>query len=138
MALTNRHPDVQLFRPRWPDVASLTPDRVRLTYDRPTDTLYVDFSGEAMAAGSVPLDRGDRDYLFLRVAPETEEVVGLQIEHFLSYAILQHPELIDAVDAASLVGIDREEVDQIIQIQPKRRKSKDQPDVLDALVRLRA
>jgi hypothetical protein len=138
MAVTNRHPDVQVFRPRWPDLVSLTPDRVRLTYDRPTDTLFVDFRGAAVPAASIPLDRGDRDYLFLRVDPATEEVVGLQIEHFLSYAILQHPELTDTLDAASLIGITRDEIDRIIPIRSGQRKPEEQTDVLESLMRLSA
>jgi hypothetical protein len=138
MAVTNPHPDVQVFRPRWPDLVSLTPDRVRLTYDRPTDTLFVDFRGAAVPAASIPLDRGDRDYLFLRVDPATEEVVGLQIEHFLSYAILQHPELTDTLDAASLIGITRDEIDRIIPIRSGQRKPEEQTDVLESLMRLSA
>ena len=111
MAVTKRPPDVQRFKPRWPDLTSVPSDQVRLTYDRPTDTLFVDFYGEARAAASVPLDRGDRDYLYVRVDPETDEVVGLQIEHFLSYAIEQHPELGSALDAMTLAGIGRDELD---------------------------
>ena len=43
MAVIKRNPDVQMFKPRWPDLASLPLDQVRLTYDRPSDTLFVDF-----------------------------------------------------------------------------------------------
>ena len=91
MAVTKRNPSVQTFTPRWPDITSLPVEQVRFTYDRPTDTLFVDFYGEARPAASVPLDRRDRDYVYIRVDRETDAVVGLQIEHFLSYAIEQHP-----------------------------------------------
>ena len=42
--------------------------------------------GEARPAAGVPLDQGDRDYVYARVDPETD-ADGLQIEHFLSCAI---------------------------------------------------
>ena len=114
MAMTTRKSTIQSFTPSWPEHASLSSEQVRFTYDRPTDTLFVDFHGEACPAASVPLDRGDRDYLYLRVAPETNAVVGLQIEHFLSYAVVQHPELVSALDVATLVGIDRNALERII------------------------
>lgn len=113
MAVTKRNPSVQTFTPSWPDLTSLPSDQVRLTYDRATDTLFVDFYGEARPAASIPLDRGDRDYVYARIDPETDAVVGLQIEHFLSYAIEQHPELDDALDAMTLVGIGRDDLNSI-------------------------
>jgi hypothetical protein len=47
--------------------------------------------GEARPVAGVRLDQGDRDYVYARVDPEADAVVGLQIEHFLSCAIAQHP-----------------------------------------------
>lgn len=119
MALTNRTPDVQIFTPRWPDFGSLPSQQARFTYDGPSDTLFVDLYGEPRAAASIPLDRGDRDYLFLRVDPQTEEVVGLQIEHFLTYAVAQHPELRNALAVADLVGIDRAELRRLDPMQDR-------------------
>ena len=73
--MIQQNPNIQTFKPRWPDLMSLPLDQVRLTYDWPSDTLFVDFYGEARPAASVPLDRGDRDYIFARVDPETDAVV---------------------------------------------------------------
>ena len=136
MAVTKRNVNTQTFDPNWPQ--TLSADRVRFTYDRPTDTLFVDFYGEALPAASIPLDRGDRDYLFLRIDPETDAVVGLQIEHFLSYAIHRHPELVGALELATLVGIDREHLRQIPNIDAKRTRTVDAKALLDDILRLAA
>lgn len=120
MAVIKRTPDIQTFKPRWPDLTSLPLDQLRLTYDRPSDTLFIDFYGEARPAASVPFDRGDRDYLYARVDPETDAVVGLQIEHFLSYAIEQHPELVDVLDTSPLVGIGRDDFEWITRSRSQR------------------
>ncbi len=117
MAVTKRDAKIQTFTPKWPDFTVLPADQVRFTYDRPTDTLFVDFYGQAHSAASVPLDRGDRDYLYVRVDPETDAVVGLQIEHFLSYAVAQHPEIVGALNIATLVGVDRDDLDRITRIR---------------------
>jgi hypothetical protein len=120
MAMTKRNAIPQACKPTWPEPSSLSANHVRFTYDRPMDTLFVDFYGDARPAASVPLERGDRDYLFLRVDPETDAVVGLQIEHFLSYTIFQHPELALALDVASLVDVGRDDVDRITRIRSGR------------------
>ena len=116
---------------------SLPLDQVQLTYDRSTDTLFVDFSGEARPAASIPLDRGDRDYVYLRVDPETDAVVGLQIEHFLSYAIEQHPELGGALDTMTLVGINRDDLDRITRGRSGRPRARNIATLMEVLVRLR-
>ena len=121
---------------RWPDLKSLSFDQVRLTDDRPTDTLFVDFYGEARPAASVPLDRGDRDYLYARVDPKTAAAVGLQIEHFLSYAIEQHPELGIALDTSSRKGIDRDDLDRMTRGRPGRPEARDITALMETLVRL--
>jgi len=115
MAVTDHERDVQILAPAWPDVASLIAERIRFTYDRPSDTLFVDFFGDARPAASDPLDLGDRDYFYLRVDVATDEVVGLQIEQFLSYAVVQHPELVDALVEAELVGIAADEAARLRQ-----------------------
>ncbi len=138
MAVTKRNANAQTFRPRWPTRSSLSTQQVRFTYDQPTDTLFVDFYGEARPAASIPLGRGERDYLFLRIDPTSEAVVGLQIEHFLSYAVKRHPELADALDFAALVGIDQERLRQIAQIDSVRTRRASVSGLLDELLRLSA
>ena len=98
--------DAPRFAPKWPELESLPKGQVRFTYDRPSDTLYVDFYGKARPASSEPLDVGDRDYLFVRVDPQTDEVVGVQIESFLAYAVKQHPYFVEVLEVADLHGYD--------------------------------
>jgi hypothetical protein len=136
MAVTKRNANTQTFDPNWPQ--ALSADRVRFTYDRPTDTLFVDFYGEALPAASIPLDRGDRDYLFLRIEPETAAVVGLQVEHFLSYAVHRHPELVAALNFATLVGIDRNELRQITPFEPAPTTEEDATALVEDIFRLSA
>ena len=138
MAVTRRDMNIQEFRPMWPALSSLAKNQVGYTYDRATDTLFDAFYGESRPGASVPLDRGDRDYLFLRVDPETDAVVGLQIEHFLSYAIDQHPELMGALDVATLVGIDRGDLWQVTDIESARRKAGDGSVLIEDIFRLSA
>ncbi len=97
-------PDVRRFRPVWPDLATLPKGELRFVYDRLTDTLFADFYASVRPTATEPLDVGDRDYLFVRVDPETSEVVGLQIEDFRSYALAIHPDFVTAFELAELRG----------------------------------
>lgn len=102
------------FHPHWPDRTAVDPDRVTFSYWQAIDTLMVDFTGENPPAVSVPLDLGgDRDYVYLRLHPTTEEVLGLQIEDFLGYGVHRHPSLLDTLDLATLLGISRPEIDRV-------------------------
>lgn len=103
--------DTRSVRPTWPMIERLPNRQIRFSYDRPTDTLFVDFYGRARPASSEPLDNGDRDYLFLRVDPVSQEVVGLQIEEFLAYAVGRHPEFVAALEIAQLDDRDAEAAD---------------------------
>ncbi|MGH8574829.1 MAG: hypothetical protein ACREX8_20030 [Gammaproteobacteria bacterium] len=136
--MTKRNADIQTFKPKWPDFTLLPADQMRYTYDRPSDTLFVDFYGTARAAASVPLDRGDRDYLYLRVDPETDAVVGLQIEYFLSYVVEQHPDLAGALDVATLVDIGDDDLDRITRIRSGRAPGGDPATLIEELRRLSA
>lgn len=81
----NHHEPLRTFRPRWPERETVDPERVGFTYDRPSDTLFVDFLGRPRPAVSVPenVGLGEVD-VYLRVEPVSEEVVGLQIEGVLA------------------------------------------------------
>ena len=111
---------------------------MRFTYDRSPDTLFVDVHGEALPAASIPLDRGDRDYLYLRIDPETDAVVGIQIEHFLSSAAHRHPELVGALELVNLVVIDREGLRQITYIVSARTEANRASILIADLFRLSA
>jgi len=102
-------------------------ERFRVTYDGPSDTLFLDFFGKGQPAASIPLDRGDRDYLYARVDPNTGQIVGVQIEEFLSYAVEVDPELLGAVSLAEFRGVAPE-----AEADLKRRSVRSATDRRDA------
>ncbi len=111
MAVNHREPPLRTFSPRWPDRDSVDPDRLALNYWSEVDTLMIDLFGEALPAVSVPLHLGgDRDYIFLRVDPVTEQLVGFQIEDFLSYAVNERPFLAQAFALARIHGTTSEDL----------------------------
>lgn len=111
MAVDQQHEPLRTFHPRWPDRRAIDPGLLVFNYWHEIDTLMVDFTGQNPPAVSVPLDLGgERGYFFLRLDPVTEDVVGLQIEDFLAYAIQRHPYLLDMLDLATLHGITPAEI----------------------------
>lgn len=106
MAMTPGEPDIIELDPKWPELADIfSKGKLTFTYDAASDTMFVDFYGPGRPAVSVEIERGDHDYVFQRVDLETQEVIGLQIEDFLAYAVYQDPYMLDALDFAELVGI---------------------------------
>lgn len=79
-------------------------------YDRRSDTLSVHFFGRGIPAVSVPVGDDERDLFYVRVEPETNRPVGIQIEGFLASFATEHPELAVLLDVAELRGITRQEV----------------------------
>ena len=103
MAMTHDEPDIMELHPKWPDVADvLTKQQYTAVYDGVSDTFYFDFYGPGRAAVNVEIDKGDHDYMFQRVDVETQEVVGLQIDDFLAYAVSQDPYFLDVLAFAEL------------------------------------
>ncbi len=95
-------------RPKQPDLAAIDPQNVIAEYDRESDTLIVQFFGRGRPA--VILHTGGvTDYW---LDPETHEIIGLQIEGYLTQAVYQLPLLLDL---AEFVGISGDEVAQIRQ-----------------------
>ena len=76
---------------RWSNTSTIDLDRVALEYDNATDTLFVDFFGEPLPGVNVPLDTGDIGFISARLSTATREVVGIEIEGFLRYAIDRLP-----------------------------------------------
>lgn len=131
--------DFHSSAPKWPPIRALPLEQVRFAYDRPSNTLFVDFYGEARPAASIPLDLGDRDYLYLRVDVQSKEVVGLQIESFLTYALRLHPELVDVLGIATLEGIEPDELSELIgDIGLAFESDRDPRSVLELLARFAA
>lgn len=94
-------PVLRQFQPhsfRWADV---DPDKIAISYDRPSDTLLIHQFGRGQPSVSVPIDR----YLYALVDPETEHTLGIHIEGFLAQAVKEHPDEIALLDHAELRGI---------------------------------
>ena len=95
-------------RPKQPDLAAIDPQNVIAEYDRESDTLIVQFFGRGWPA--VLLHTGGvTDYW---LDPETHEIIGLQVEGYLTHAVYQLPLLLDM---AEFVGISSDEVTPIRQ-----------------------
>lgn len=90
-------PDIAPNQLYIPGSAELPLNGLGFSYDRFGDALYSWLYKAPIASLSVPLDRGDRDYFYLRVEFDTPLVTGFQIDHFLTYAITYDPWLSDAL-----------------------------------------
>lgn len=140
MAVDHRNAPPKTFHPRWPTRDAMDFERATFNYWHEIDTLMVDFTGSNPPAAGFPLDLDlDRDYLYLRVDVETEAVVGLQIEDFLSVAIHRHPYLLDMLDLATLHGITPAEIEHLRRsVDPVTRKRAALAAVLNELIPLSA
>jgi len=98
--------DATPLTPKIPDVASLDFSKVVFSYDQEADTLVVHFYGRDREAEVVPGD----GWVDLRVDPDTYEVIGLQIEGYLSDAIFAAPRLIGL---AALAGISSADIEHL-------------------------
>lgn len=83
------------------------------SYDDLADTLMVYFYGKPEPAISVPVEGSP--YFYLRVDPESGEILGLQIEAFATKFIQEHPEFVDFIDTLDIPerafeAIDRSDV----------------------------
>jgi hypothetical protein len=91
--------------PQLPSLDELDLSVLRLEYDDDTDTLMVHFNGQPEAAVSVYLNA----YMAARVHLETNDVVGVYIEDFLSRLVFEDPRALEMADLiADIAGIDRQ------------------------------
>lgn len=94
------------LHPKLPILADLDGSRFALEFDRLSDTLYWDFYGEPRSAIAVPVT----DHVLYSVDPETEGVVGLQIEGFLAHFVSEAPVFLDLADQLGLTAEDVETI----------------------------
>ena len=100
--------DALPVRPKQPDLAAIDPRNVIAEYDRESDMLVVQLFGRGRPA--VILHTGGVSDYWLD--PETHEIIGLQVEGYLTHAVYQLPLLLDM---AEFVGIPAEEIAAIRQ-----------------------
>lgn len=126
------------IHPRWPEFG---PEHYRsfdVSYWADIDALIARFDRRIRPTVSVPVDRGDRDVAFLLVDAATEDVVGIQIEDFLSIAVPNAPEIVDILFYAELHGLALERVGQLhVAMRPGVDPVKAEA-VIETLVKLAA
>jgi hypothetical protein len=83
-----------------PDAAAIDPDKVVVSYDRPTDTLFIHLYGRGREAVS----EVGGDYWYTLVDLRTDEVLGFQIEDFLERAVAIDPELLELLEITEVDG----------------------------------
>jgi hypothetical protein len=108
--------DLLTLEPRMPKPEAIDWQRVVFSYDRDSDTLMVHLFGRGRpavtVAGAGPVD--------LRVDPVTQEIVGFQLEYFLSEAVFTDPKYLQL---AELAGVDAEEISKArSRIAPEKWK----------------
>lgn len=94
------------LHPTLPTLTELDGSRFVLEFDRLSDTLYWDFYGKPRPAIAVPVT----DNVLYSVDPETESVVGFQIEGFLARFLYEAPAFLDLADQ---LGLTSEEVEEV-------------------------
>lgn len=92
-----------------------TTERKHLSYDRLSDTLFLEFYDEPRPAISVPTADGDRDYFYLRLDPKTGEILGVQLEAFLGYAVGHDPHLWAWIVDADVEGLTEVETAKLME-----------------------
>jgi len=84
------------------------PREVAFDYDRDSDILLIHFFPERHPSTAVQID-DPIDDVYVLLNRNTDGVVGLQIDGFLSEVIHRHPDLADILAVARLNGITRED-----------------------------
>jgi hypothetical protein len=108
--------EMRTLNPRLPNFRDLDWRRFSLDLDRLSDTLYWDFYGEPRPSVSFPLN----DHVLLSVDPESEAVVGFQLDGFLAHLVYEVPAFLELSD---LIGLSPDEVRDIRErIEPDQRR----------------
>ncbi len=110
--------------PKRPDLDALNFENVSFSYDRESDTLLLLLFGRGRPAVILPGD----EHVDLWLDPRSGEIIGFQIEGYLSQVVHDHPHLLGL---AELAGIDADEIERIRRsITPDKRKRA----AIDALI----
>jgi len=127
---------VQALRPHFEALRRLDPDLIVVSYDRASDTLMIHPFGRGRPAVSVPAPTdGERDMVFWRVDPETEAVIGFQIEDFLRFYVPTVPRALDWLHprhGAELRGLSTAEAARLREGYGRRDQA---PAPVEALLR---
>jgi hypothetical protein len=83
---------------QFPDLNDLDPEQIVFSYDEEADSLLIHFFGRPMPAESVPIDQ----FVLLRVRPDTNELVGVEIEAFVHAALGNEPRYLAFAELAGV------------------------------------
>ncbi len=104
MAMKEQRP----VTPKRPDLDAIDFEKVSFSYDRESDTLILRLFGREPTAVILP----GNEHVDLWLDPETHEIIGFQIEGYLSHVVREHPRFLDL---AELAGIGPDEIARIRQ-----------------------
>jgi hypothetical protein len=102
--------------PRLPATDELDSKDLLVRYDDDADILHVHFFGRPLPAVNIDIT----EYLDLRVDIETHQVVGLQIDGYLHYAVHQNSALLTLAELAGIEPAAIDEARRAISIDRKR------------------
>lgn len=104
----------------------LDPASVIVRYDDESDTLMIHLRGLGRQAVSVPVvnDRPTNEYF--RLDPESEEIVGVQIEAFMEETIYSTVYNAIYLAFAELAGIDAARLERVREETARRRHALDE------------
>lgn len=97
---TNPHPDVLSITPRELSPGSVNASSVTVEYDALADTMFVYLTDDEIAPASVLLDANEDIYAL--VDPRSHDVLGFQLENFVSTALERHPVILPLAIRAGL------------------------------------
>jgi hypothetical protein len=84
------------------------PREVAFDYDRASDVLLIHFTPELQPSTAIQID-DPIDDVYVLLNRSTDQIVGLQIDGFLTEFIHRHPDFAEILAVAHLTGITREE-----------------------------
>lgn len=102
-------PLIDELKPRALSIEAIDFSVVVVSYDRDSDTLFVHLFGRGRP--SISMVAGDDSYVL--VDPDTEEIVGFQIEHVLTSVEQRDHALLALLDVADLRGIGKDDIEEI-------------------------
>ncbi len=105
-------PLIDELRPRALSVEAIDFSKVVINFDRDSDTLFVHLVG--CGRPSISMVAGDDSYVL--VDPDSEEIVGFQIEHVLTSVVKRDSGLLDLLDAAEVRGSGTDAIEEIRRV----------------------
>jgi hypothetical protein len=93
--------------------------RAVVRYDGDADILIVHLYGLGRRAVNVVV----ADDFMVRLDRDHDQVVGIQVDHFLSKVVPEHPNLLDILDIAQLLDISSEQVMSIRREYARKRRA---------------